>query len=92
MTTAETLADRRAHLHAGLTELACDRCAARVLVKKHSAAHTSIQWTAVAVAACTEFAATAAAGRPTALVATCASLRASIERAVAEGRLAVARP
>ena len=72
------MSDRRDHLLGGLTDLACDRCAVRVLVKKNSPQHTSIQWTAPAVQGCAEFAARVAAGERTALIDTCASLRASI--------------
>ncbi len=54
--------------------------------------HTSIQWSADAVTGCAEFAASAAAGRDSALVPTCASLRDSIEDAVAGGRVEVLPP
>jgi len=70
----------------------CDRCAAVVEVAKFSAQHTSIQWTPEAVAACAEFAARAAEGERSALIDTCATLRATIDRAVTEGRLAVSPP
>lgn len=72
--------------------VACERCAAVVQVAKFSAQHTSIQWSPDAVAACAEFAARAAEGERSALIDTCASLRDSIDRAVAEGRLAVSPP
>jgi len=84
-----TLADRHAYLHSGLRELACDRCGARVLVKKNSPQHTSVQWSAESVRGCAEF---AARGGPNALIATCASLRDSVERAVRDGRLKVPEP
>jgi hypothetical protein len=85
MTLAErTLADRRAYLEDDLTELACDRCAAQVRVRKTSLAHTSVQWSARATSQCAEF---AARREPSALVSTCTALRDSIERAVREGRL-----
>jgi hypothetical protein len=48
-----------------------------------------VQWTAAAVRACWEF---SAAGRPSALVEGCGSLRDSIDVAVAAGRLAVSPP
>jgi hypothetical protein len=76
-----TLADRRAYLEGGLTEIACDRCAARVRVRKTSPAQTSVQWTVRAVDQCDELA------DQSALVRTCGALRDSIERAVREGRL-----
>jgi hypothetical protein len=78
--------------HAALQEVACDRCAAMVLVAKFSPQHTSVQWTLAATAACAEFSAREAAGERSALIDTCASLRDSIDRAVAEGRLEVTPP
>ena len=78
--------------HAALQEVACDRCAALVLVAKFSPQHTSVQWTRAATAACAEFSARVAAGERSALIDTCASLRDSIGRAVAEGRLEVTPP
>jgi hypothetical protein len=67
----------------------CARCGAAVLAVKFSPQHTSVQWTAAAVRACWEF---SAAGRPSALVEGCGSLRDSIDGAVAAGRLAVSPP
>jgi hypothetical protein len=78
--------------HAALREVACDRCAAVVLVTKFSPQHTSVQWSREAVQACAEFSAREAAGERSALIDTCASLRDSIDRAVAEGRLEVTPP
>ena len=78
--------------HAALREVACRRCGAVVQVTKFSPQHTSVQWSADAVAACAEFSARAAEGEPTALIRTCASLRDSIDRAVLEGRLEVSPP
>ena len=78
--------------HATLREMACDRCAARVLVTKFSPQHTSVQWRPEATAACAEFSAREAAGERSALIDTCTSLRDSIDRAVAEGRLQVTPP
>jgi hypothetical protein len=73
-------------------ELACDRCGAAVQVTKFSPEHTSVQWSRAAEAACAEFGVRSAAGEPTALIDTCASLRASIDRAVRRGRLEVSPP
>jgi len=70
----------------------CERCAAVVQVTKYSLQHTSVQWDLDAVAACAEFRAQVAAGQQTALVDSCASLRASIDRAVFLGRLMVQPP
>jgi len=58
-------------------------------VAKFSLQHTSVQWTEQAVRGCDEFA--AAGGNP-ALIPTCASLRDSIEDAVAGGRVEVLPP
>jgi hypothetical protein len=78
--------------NAALREVACDRCAAVVGVTKFSPQHTSVQWSLEAVQACAEFTAREAAGERSALIDTCASLRDSIDRAVAEGRLEVMPP
>jgi hypothetical protein len=67
----------------------CGRCGASVLAEKFSPQHTSVQWTVAAAATCAEF---AARGRPSALVEGCASLRDSIDDAVASGRLEVSAP
>jgi hypothetical protein len=85
---ADTADERRA----AFREVACDRCAAVVLVAKFSPQHTSVQWSPASMRACTEFAARSAAGEMTALIDTCASLRASIDRAAGEGRLDVTPP
>jgi hypothetical protein len=83
------LADERPWRYEGVT---CERCGAEVAVAKFSAAHTSIQWSGESVLQCAEFAARVAAGGTSALVATCASLRASIEDAVAAGRVEILPP
>jgi hypothetical protein len=70
----------------------CARCGATTLVAKFSAQHTSVQWSLGSVRACAEFSARAAAGEQSALIDTCASLRASIDRAVQAGRLVVSPP
>ena len=67
----------------------CARCGAAVLAAKFSPQHTTVQWTSEAVRACLEF---AAVGRPSALLEGCASLRDSIDAAVAAGRLEVSPP
>jgi hypothetical protein len=90
MTRPQTLADRRRYLEDGLVDLACDHCAGLVRVRKNSAEQTSVQWTMAAVDGCAEFAMRRGGGQPSALVATCGRLHASIARAIAEGRLAVA--
>lgn len=70
----------------------CGRCGAVVQAAKFSPQHTSVQWDAGAVGRCAEFAAAAAAGRQTALVERCGSMRTSIELAASAGRLPVAPP
>ena len=75
--------------YAALCRVECARCGAAVLAAKFSPQHTSVQWSVAAVRACWEF---SAAGRPSALVEGCASLRDSIDRAVTAGWLQVAPP
>ncbi|MGH3399659.1 MAG: hypothetical protein ACRDPO_33740 [Streptosporangiaceae bacterium] len=83
----------RADERCGLTRtIACDKCAAEVQVTKYSLQHTSVQWDLDSVRACAEFRERVAAGQQTALVDTCASLRASIDRAVFLGRLMISSP
>ncbi|HET9138583.1 hypothetical protein [Actinophytocola sp.] len=76
-------------LTAGLTPVECRSCASRVLVRKNSVRHTSVQWTTAPAATCPEFAARVGAGELSARVDGCPKLRDSIELAVAEGRVAV---
>ena len=73
-------------------DVECARCGAVVQVAKFSPQHTSVQWTAQAVLRCAEFSAGATAGVPSALIASCASLRASIDDAVGSGRVQIAPP
>jgi len=63
-----------------------------VEVAKFSLQHTSVQWAAEAVLTCAEFSASIAACGSSALVATCDSLRASIDAAVADGGVEVRAP
>lgn len=51
-TNPETLADAERYTEARMVEVACLDCLARVRVKKNSEHHTSIQWSAEAIAAC----------------------------------------
>ena len=82
--------DERAWLYQDVT---CRRCGAVVQVVKFSPQHTSVQWTGDASLTCAEF---AAAGRQShrarAPMPSCASLRASISSAVAEGRIEIMPP
>jgi hypothetical protein len=84
-----TLADRRRYLEDGLVDLACDHCGGTVRVKKNSVEQTTVQWTVAAANGCAEFVMRRNAGQLSALVATCGRLRATIDRAVAEGRLRI---
>jgi hypothetical protein len=76
---AATAADRREYLEHGLRELDCLHCAGRVLVKKNSWAHTSIEWTTEAVHRCDAFSTHNG----------CPQLQRSIEHAITAGRLQV---
>jgi hypothetical protein len=73
-------------------EVACRRCATTVLVRKNSAAQTSVQWRGDSTSTCTELAERRARGLHPALVPACESLRASIDEAVADGRVKVTDP
>ena len=64
-------------------------CTARVLVKKNSEHHTAVQWTSDAVHRCPEFARMDAEPGGRRVYAGCDRLRASIDRAVREGRIHV---
>jgi hypothetical protein len=75
--------------HISASPVECARCGAAVLAAKFSPQHTTVHWSAAAVRACQEF---GASDRPSALVEGCASLRDSIDAAVAAGRLEVAPP
>ena len=71
------------------TEIACRRCATTVLVRKNSAAQTSVQWRGSSAATCTELAERHATGLHPALVPRCEALAATIDEAVADGRIPV---
>ncbi|SDX78965.1 hypothetical protein SAMN05216215_101545 [Saccharopolyspora shandongensis] len=76
-----TAADRDDYLRSGLCPVACGRCGVRVLAKKNSPQHTSIQWTAEGARRCATF-----AGRPAGEVAeSCADVLASIDAAARDG-------
>lgn len=77
---------------AGLSPVECERCGVSALVAKFSPQHTSVQWSLESVRACAEFSARVVAGEQTALIAGCASMSASIDRAVLDGRLDVSPP
>jgi hypothetical protein len=79
----------REFLDAGLTPVRCHGCASEVLVRKSSPMQTSVQWHSDPATTCPEFAARVADGEVRARIDTCARLRESIEKAVADGRVAV---
>jgi hypothetical protein len=85
----ETLEDRQLYTRGQLGEVSCRQCRAKVLVRKNSDHHTSIQWNQQAVDACEVFTDLdqQAAGRP--VHAGCPQLVASIEYAVSEGIITV---
>jgi hypothetical protein len=88
-TSAETLEDQRLYTSASLTKVACLDCLAKVMVKKNSDHHTSIQWNQEAVRACPEFTRMTGTpdGRP--LHQGCSRLAASIDAAVRDGRITI---
>ena len=88
-TSPDTLEDQRLYTSARLTDVACLDCLARVGVKKNSEHHTSVQWTASAVAACPELSRCASGPRGRPLHSGCPRLAASIEAAVRDGELTV---
>ncbi|UDY22206.1 hypothetical protein [Nocardioides sp. Kera G14] len=88
-TSAETLADRERYTAAGLTEVACLDCLARVGVRKNSEHMTSIQWTAEAEAQCPDLTRRIPEGPRRSIQGGCPRMAASIEAAVADGSLPV---
>ena len=83
-----TTAERTEFLAGGLRPHACASCDTRVLVKKNSVKHTSIQWTTDA-GSCPVFAQEVAEGRNTSLLDTCPKLVDSIDAAVRDGEVGV---
>lgn len=88
-TSAETLEDQRLYTSARLTEVACLDCLARVGVKKNSEHHTSVQWSAEAVAACPVFARRTPGERDRAFHHACGRMAASIEAAARDGAVPI---
>jgi len=78
--------------HADYQRIKCERCAAAVEVAKFSAQQTSVQWSPASVRTCAEVTARAAEGEQSALIDTCPSLRATIDRALTSGDLKVSPP
>ena len=83
----ETEADKRLYTEIGLVPVTCRECGAEVAVKKNSRRHTSVQWTADAVAQCVELGAFASG--PGELRLGCSRLKASIDAAVRDGVVVV---
>ncbi|RZQ63146.1 hypothetical protein [Amycolatopsis suaedae] len=77
-----TTDERTEFLSGGLRPLACDACGTKVLVKKNSPQHTSIQWTTTS-ASCPVL----AGSDSPALLDTCERLSATIARAALAGEL-----
>ena len=88
-TRPETLEDRALYTRSRLVEVTCQECQARVMVRKNSEHHTSIQWTQDAVEDCAFFTDFSRddGGRP--IHSGCPRLVASIEEAVRNGVLSV---
>lgn len=84
----DTAADKRLYTEIGLNPVRCGTCGVEVGVKKNSRKHTSVQWTARAMAGCEEFAAHRSAGS-SALLLGCPRLTDSIDQAVRSGALVV---
>ncbi|HET6499200.1 MAG TPA: hypothetical protein VFG87_00430 [Amycolatopsis sp.] len=82
-------AERGDFLNGGLRPHKCSSCGTRVLVKKNSRKHTSIQWITDAAASCPVFAEQSRTGVNTALLESCASLSASIAMAARQGEFGV---
>lgn len=86
-TSGETLEDQWLYTQARLVEVACLDCLAKVGVKKNSEHHTSIQWSADAVAHCPEFRKRPSTGREGHRG--CPRMLASIEAAVNDGTIPI---
>jgi hypothetical protein len=87
-TDPETLADAERYTRARLVEVQCLDCLAKVRVKKNSEHHTSIQWSAEAIAACPELCRrTPSSGRDG--LRGCPRLAASIDAAARSGQVPV---
>jgi hypothetical protein len=82
---SEKLAERAEFLAGGFQPHDCASCGNRVLAKKNSKKHTSIQWITDAARGCPVFAERAAGGARTALLDTCDRLSASIAEAAKKG-------
>jgi hypothetical protein len=89
-TSEDTVEDQRLYTQARLVEVECLDCLAHVGVKKNSEHQTSVQWTAEAQAQCPDLVRRKAAANGERLIhARCPRLAASIEAAVADGRIQI---
>ncbi|MEQ6899564.1 hypothetical protein [Nocardioides sp. YIM 152588] len=88
-TSEETLEDRRLYTEARLVEVACLDCTAVVGVKKNSEHHTSIQWSADAVASCPDLAHRTGGTGGRDRFRACPRMLASIDAAVRDGLVPV---
>ncbi len=89
MTVGAPTGERAEFLSGGMRPHTCATCGTRVLVKKNSWKHTSIQWTTDAASSCPVFAERVAAGGNTALLDTCDRLKESIAESVRGGAFGV---
>ena len=89
ITRDETREDQRRYTSERMVEVGCLDCPARVRVKKNSEHHTSVQWSAEALAQCTEFARLDSSPDGRAVHAVCPRMRASIDGAVADGSIEI---
>jgi hypothetical protein len=74
----DTAADKRLYVEIGLVQVHCRTCGVEVGVKKNSRKHTSVQWTAEAMAGCTGY-----------VNLGCPRLKESIDAAVRDGAVLV---
>ncbi len=88
-TSPDTLEDQRLYTSARLVDVACLDCLAHVGVKKNSEHHTSVQWTAKAVADCPEFPRMTVGPRGRPLHAGCPRMAASIADAARDGDIPI---
>jgi hypothetical protein len=88
-TSPETAEDQHRYTEARLVEVACLDCLATVKVKKNSEQHTAIQWSAEALAHCSEFAKAASQPEGRLIRTACSRLRSSIESAVKDGTIEI---
>jgi hypothetical protein len=85
---AETAADKRLYVEAGLAPVECIECGNRVLVRKNSVKHTSVQWSTDSTG-CPEIAAQVSAGAHSGQILGCSMLKNSIDCAVRHGGLVI---